>query len=186
MFADDQIIRERNLGIGDEVLITGLYTQTPESTMNISLVHMGSVATAMGENLPFKDGTMEAYLVESRSIDGLSGSPVFVRETRQIQSLIPLKTGKFPNQTVDSCSDEMAEIETVYGVGRVYFSGSLIAQCDLEHFAAVPGKAMNVGAYPVVPAQKIKEVLLQIGLIELMKSRSERLIQDSKRCATYD
>jgi hypothetical protein len=186
MFTNDQIIREHNLGIGDEVFIAGLFMQTSETTKNIPIVRMGTVVMIPGEKLPFRGGLIEAYLVECRSIDGLSGSPVFIRETIQIQSCIPFKTGKFPNETFDSYSNESVEIEALHGVGKLYFFGSIVGHWDLEHFSAVHAGAVNMGISPVVPAQRTKEVILQDGLIELMKARSERFIEQSKACATYD
>jgi hypothetical protein len=79
MFADDAIISQEAIGIGDEVFLAGLFSQHHGSQRNIPLLRVGNIA-AMPEEPVLVDGgsLMDAYLVESRSIGGLSGSPVFV------------------------------------------------------------------------------------------------------------
>jgi hypothetical protein len=78
MFADTETIAHHDLGVGDEVFITGLFTKVTETTKNIPIVRTGTVAMMPGEEIPFGNNLIEAYLIESRSIGGLSGSPVFV------------------------------------------------------------------------------------------------------------
>jgi len=81
LFADEKTIAHHKLGVGDEVFATGLFTEVTETTRNIPIVRTGTVAMIPGEKIPFGKNLIEAYLVELRSIGGLSGSPVFVRET---------------------------------------------------------------------------------------------------------
>jgi hypothetical protein len=81
-FADEQRMKKANIGAGDEVFIAGLFTEITKTTKNIPIVRIGNLASIPGEKIPFKDGRLiDAYLVETRSIGGLSGSPVFVRQT---------------------------------------------------------------------------------------------------------
>jgi hypothetical protein len=66
-------------GIGDEVAVVGLYTSHYGLTKNIPVVRIGHIA-AMPEE-PVRTGSnsvTSAYLVEVKSIQGLSGSPVFL------------------------------------------------------------------------------------------------------------
>jgi len=81
MFADQATIERNNLGIGDEVFITGLFTKITETTRNIPIVRTGTVAMIPGEKIPWRNRFIDAYLIEARSIGGLSGSPVFIRES---------------------------------------------------------------------------------------------------------
>src|SRR5208282_2688073 len=81
MFADEAKIVEFGIGIGDEVFIAGLFTKVIQTSRNIPIVRTGNVAMIPGEKIPFGDGYIDAYLIEARSIGGLSGSPVFVRPT---------------------------------------------------------------------------------------------------------
>jgi hypothetical protein len=80
--ADEQVIREQGIGPGDEVYIVGLFSNRPGKLRNIPIARGGNIAAIPGEpvNVPrWGDRNIEAYLIESRSIGGLSGSPVFVQ-----------------------------------------------------------------------------------------------------------
>lgn len=68
-----------NLGPGEDLLITGLFTMRHGTQRNHPIVRAGILAATLGEQL--EDGAKggyDAYLAEVRSIGGLSGSPVFV------------------------------------------------------------------------------------------------------------
>lgn len=63
---------------GEMIYLVGLFTSHYGSVHNIPIVRMGNIATMLDE--PIYTGTeyVEAYLIELRSIGGLSGSPVFL------------------------------------------------------------------------------------------------------------
>lgn len=84
MFLTDHIIQEKNIGTGDEVFITGMFAHVAGAARNIPIVRMGNIAMMPQERVPTRMGEIEAYLIEARSIAGLSGSPAFVRETKAI------------------------------------------------------------------------------------------------------
>ncbi len=86
MFATDEIIEKRRIGPGDEVFITGLFTKATGKSVNMPVVRMAHIATMPKERLPNimilgKRYESEVYLVEARSLGGISGSPAFVVET---------------------------------------------------------------------------------------------------------
>ena len=60
------------VGIGDELLITGLFVSQPGQKRNIPIIRSGIIAAMPEEEL------RDVYLAELRSTGGLSGSPVFV------------------------------------------------------------------------------------------------------------
>lgn len=64
--------------LGDEVITVGLYTSHYGLTKNIPVVRVGNFAALPDEPVRTEFGYVEAYLVEMRSIAGLSGSPVFL------------------------------------------------------------------------------------------------------------
>ncbi len=177
MFADSDVIQECDLGIGDEVFITGLFTGVVETSKNIPIVRTGNVAMMPDEKIPFGDHLIEAYLIESRSIGGLSGSPVFIKETitrRQIRLKPGVKlnagTGdKHPGQSFDTIG--------VQGTGRFFFFGSVIGHWKLPlGFTLTEAEAVNMGIAPVVPAHKISEIIMQD---DLMKTVMEEKQKDS-------
>jgi hypothetical protein len=75
----EEVAGRYGLGVGDEVFSVGLFTLHRGKTRNVPLVRSGIVAAMPGE--PLEDATsgmeFQAYLVEMRSIGGLSGSPLF-------------------------------------------------------------------------------------------------------------
>jgi hypothetical protein len=71
-------IDKLGIGIGDEVFLVGLFWLHKGTKRNIPIVRVGNIAAMPEELVQTRLGNMEAYLVESRSIGGLSGSPVFV------------------------------------------------------------------------------------------------------------
>ncbi|MFY9949544.1 MAG: hypothetical protein WAK27_12680, partial [Candidatus Sulfotelmatobacter sp.] len=87
-FATDQRIAEFGIGLGDELVIIGLFTKFFGSSHLIPIVRTGNIAMMPRDKVPVKDfGEIEAYLAEGRSIGGLSGSPVFVRNTVHIAGM---------------------------------------------------------------------------------------------------
>ena len=79
MFVNEARIKEHSIGIGDEVFLIGLFSQHYGSQRNVPLLRVGNIAAMPEEPVQLRDGSMmDAYLVEARSIGGLSGSPVFV------------------------------------------------------------------------------------------------------------
>ncbi len=104
-----------------------------------------------------KLGSMDAYLIEARSIGGVSGSPVFVRETK----LVGLGQGvEGPGPLI--------------GYGSFYLLGLMHGHWDLspeslndEIVDDETGSAsVNMGIAIVTPARKILEVLNHPELIK--------------------
>jgi hypothetical protein len=75
--ATPEIIKAEDIGVGTDVYITGLFTRHWGDVQNAPLVRCGNIARMVEEPLYTPDGYMYAYLVEAKSIGGLSGSPVF-------------------------------------------------------------------------------------------------------------
>jgi hypothetical protein len=78
--ATADVIERESIGIGDELVVVGLFTQHYGRTANRPIVRAGIIAAMpdepiedAGSGLPF-----DAYLAEVRSIGGLSGSPVWL------------------------------------------------------------------------------------------------------------
>lgn len=77
--ATDERMAELNVGVGDEVIMIGRFGAHDGGQRNAPLARFGNIAMMPGE--PVLDGrkmTVEANLVEMRSLSGFSGSPVFI------------------------------------------------------------------------------------------------------------
>jgi hypothetical protein len=163
MFLTDETIRSQSIGTGDEVFITGLFVHLAGSKRNLPIVRMGNIAMMPDEPVPTNMGPIEAYLIEARSIEGLSGSPAFVRQT------VPVGIGNF----------------YLLGLMRGHWDippqarDDQITTDDEEAFGKV-----NMGIAVVVPAKKISEVLNQPRLVEARKRKDEEFRKE--RMPTLD
>jgi hypothetical protein len=79
MLCTAEKMKEHEIGIGDEIVISGLFTRLAAKPRNIPIVRFGNIAALPDETLTdSKTGlNYRAFLAEVRSIGGISGSPVF-------------------------------------------------------------------------------------------------------------
>ncbi len=186
---DSESIASSNLGVGDEVFLTGLFTKVKETTRNIPIVRIGTLAMMPGERIPFKDGRLiDAYLVESRSIGGLSGSPVFIRETVTVNAGTKFKPG-FKLNAVNSPNPVEEGIESVRltGLGKIFFLGSMIGHWDAPTGFPFPEQeSVDMGISPVVPAHKIREIITQPELMNMLVRMNEELATKKHADAVED
>lgn len=92
----DELTQKHEIGLGDEVFVTGLFRHHHGTRRNIPIIRVGNLSAMAEEKIQTRDfGLMEALLVEARSIGGLSGSPVFVNlgVTRMIDGQVKQSTG---------------------------------------------------------------------------------------------
>ena len=88
--------QQENIGVGDDVATVGLFVPRTGENRNIPIVRSGTIAAMNDEKISTHHGTFDAYLIDSTSLDGLSGSPVFVQ-------LPPLRvTGQFVQPSIHS------------------------------------------------------------------------------------
>lgn len=72
-----EIINREHIDVGDEVFLPGLFVEHTGERKNIPIIRIGNIAAMPDEQVKTEYGMMDAYLIECRSIGGLSGSPVF-------------------------------------------------------------------------------------------------------------
>lgn len=126
---------------GTDIFFPGMFYRHVGATQNQALVRTGSVAAFPKERIFIEHGgSMEAYLVEARSIGGSSGSPVFAqRET---------PTGRFS-----------LDFE-VYWIGLLLGHYKSPARTRREEAGDLFEEAwINMGIAIVVPAKKILEII---------------------------
>jgi len=160
-FVTDERIVQSNIGIGDEISVIGLFTRFSGLKSHEPIARTGNIAMMPKEPIPVKGyGPMEAYLAEGRSIGGLSGSPVFVRETVYRQAL-DAKGKPYPCLTL----------------GKIHFFGLMHGHWDVPvgFNNTEQVEAVNMGISIVVPAKKILEVLYHPELVEMRKQEDEKI-----------
>jgi hypothetical protein len=157
LFATPEIIEEKGIGIGDEVFMVGLFSRHYGTERNIPIIRVGHIAAMPEEPVVIGDAQrMDAYLIEMRSIGGLSGSPVFV---------------------VKEFIKEFTIHKVFYLLGLMHGHWNLEDEL-LDEVAsdALADQPLNTGIGVVVPVVKIIEALDQERLAE----GRQKQIQDAK------
>jgi hypothetical protein len=146
------IIEEYTIGIGDEVVIPGLFLSHLGTLRNIPIVRHGNIAAMREEPVPTSKGMMDAYLVEMRSIGGISGSPVLLQMEGRAEILYP--EAKHPISIKKSR-------KTHYLLGLVQGHYTITTQDEWVFKTDQPVGDINAGIAIVVPAEKIMETICQ-------------------------
>jgi hypothetical protein len=136
-FLPTEEFSRQSMGLGAQIAIVGLFRSHYGKNRNVLIVRVGNISALPGEPVfTSYAGYVSAYLVEARSIAGLSGSPVFAlpdpamvvarvldRGTLgQGAALLGLMHGHFdiPNLNEDVVADEDAPTRGVHtGIGVV-------------------------------------------------------------------
>ena len=161
-FATQERMESLDIGIGDEVFCTGLFSFAPGVGKNMPVVRTGNIAMLPEEQLQTENGFADVYFVESRSIGGLSGSPVFARRTVRTGSV------KRDDGTLSPVFGN-GPGDTLLGMMQGHWD---IRESDMNKGGWVdhdPKKGVNMGFGIVVPAIKIKEVLYREELVQQRK-----------------
>ena len=79
MVGTPQQLAAKEVRLGEELFIVGLFRHHVGTKRNIPIVRVGNLAALAEEKIEtIEFGPMHAYLIEARSVGGLSGSPVFL------------------------------------------------------------------------------------------------------------
>jgi hypothetical protein len=150
-FATKQVIEQQSIGLGDELFMVGLFTGHLQTKRNIPIVRIGNIAGMPEEPVDTKMyGRMEAYLIEARSIGGLSGCPVFVN------------TGGM--RTIPS-KGTIVSPSMFFLLGLMHGHWDRLPAERTDSGIIEPrDESVNMGIAIVVPATKILEVLDQTKL----------------------
>jgi hypothetical protein len=154
MFVTDELIASQSLGTGDEVFIVGLFAHLAGSARNMPIVRVGNIAMMDGEPVHSRDfGFMNAYLIEARSIGGISGSPVFVWS-----------------------SGVGGLLNTFWLLGSIHGHWDIRPEDKNAYLDEAIDKAAmtNMGIAIVVPAKKILEVFDHPELVQMRRATEER------------
>lgn len=169
MAVTQEVITKEGIGCGDEVFITGLFGSHYGKQKNLPIIRIGNIASMPEEKVAIRDlGEIEAYLIEARSMGGLSGSPVFVHIPGIRKGLLTL--GKEPT----------------YWLGMVHghYEFPELASLDVLSADDLTKLVINMGIAIVIPCTKILEVLNQKELSEARDKNDE--IERKKRAPTPD
>jgi hypothetical protein len=154
------VIESHKIGLGDEIAVSGLFRSHYGLKRNIPIVRVGNLAMLAAEPVKTRSGQdVEAHLIEARSINGLSGSPVFV-------NMAPYRT--------DRTQDRPQQVYNLYLLGLMHGHFDLKNDDVVTETANGTTTAINTGVGVVIPVEKIIEVIFQEELIDLRRSINEQ------------
>jgi len=161
LLANEEDIKTLHIGIGTDMFFAGMFTPFQGQKRNQPIVRFGRLAMIPEEKINFNGHSIDAYLVETFSFGGNSGSPVFF----------------YPS--VDNMHGELMFGPTtvkIAGVMKGFFGDIepiLAAQVTGQNDQAVrtiPVSKSNTGVAVVVPAAHIKEILHSVELEKLRQT----------------
>lgn len=148
----DEKMNENEVGLGDEVFITGMFRHHHGTRRNIPIVRVGNIACMTEEKITTKSfGEMDAYLVEARSIGGLSGSPVFLN----------LGIARIINQQMKFASG--SQIYYLFGLVHGHYdveAGEIDSLETEDRSDSESHDRVNTGIAMVVPFRNIDSVII--------------------------
>lgn len=167
-FVTRQYLKDQGVGPGDDVFISGLFWPHHGTNRNLPIIRVGNIAAMPEEKIMLENQALtEAFLIEVRSIGGLSGSPVFLHLgiIRQVEGKV-----------------KVARSTTMRG-GHITFLGIFYGHYpikDLELDTARSVKeimdSINAGIGIVTPAWAISEMFSQPKIVaNEQKTLSEHL-----------
>jgi hypothetical protein len=134
--------------LGDPVAVVGLFGKSPGVDRNAPIVRSGNVAMLPADPIQTRFGKSAAYLIEARSLGGLSGSPVFLLNSEAARTrLLGLTHGHWELTGHDINSYEPTDINAGPGVNMgvaivvpAYFILDALNDPDLMEERAVAAK----------------------------------------------
>jgi hypothetical protein len=155
-FINLDVMAHEKMGIGDEVFALGLFTYAAGRKRNMPIVRHGNLAMIPEEQIQIDAGFADAYLIEARSIGGMSGSPVFIRKTVSLKGL-----DKFDREVdLSGVSSDFRLLGLLHGHWDIKES-----EINKPTFAHDHQRGVNLGIAVVVPAHKIMETINHPDLI---------------------
>lgn len=150
VLATEALLKHHEIDVGDEVLVAGLFVMHYGTNRNLPIYRLGHIAGMPHEPIKTKIGNLRAYLLETRSIGGLSGSPVFVH----LGGFMRLPPG---TQLVSDGSGVHGNSQAVMLLGMIH--GHYSADVPLTEPDSMdgvdPGDLVNMGIALAVPTSRI-------------------------------
>jgi|SRR5579862_116122 len=180
-FTEDIFIPASEIGIGEFCYTVGLFRLLAGRKRNLPVVHFGTIAMVPGdETIPVMDWrdqsgqtTIQAhgYLVESQSLDGLSGAPVMVRPSFDGPRVPAYAPGGA--KSIIEVGPKLARHE-VFLLGM--WQGAWDAPPD-QILAIEKGEdvRVSVGMGVVIPGEHIRDTLDQEELEKMRKTENLRV-----------
>ncbi len=151
-FATHDIMEREQLGIGDEIFIAGLFREHWGKKRNTPIIRVGNISALPEEDVHSKKwGNLERpYLIECRSIGGLSGSPVCVFTDLYLD---PTMQDEDEHKFIRISNKR--QFRTLYLLGLIHGHWD---QVDSLGMNSARGESINMGIAIVIPCDHIVRV----------------------------
>jgi hypothetical protein len=168
---------DRRVELADEICFAGLFHPHAGQQRNRPIVRVGTVAALREEPVLSRDNRpMDVYLVESRSIGGLSGSPVFI-DIRTAKTTRPPSFGWMAGAYDPNSPARFKLLGLIHG----HFGDDILpdATADDGQEKVHP----NMGIAMVIPAEKIQGALAgyaseeEIEAADFRRSKNAQVVQ---------
>jgi len=170
LFLTNEIAEKNHIGAGDEVLIAGLFSKITGKSKNIPIVRIGNLAMAPSEPIvPTSLGNIEAYVIEAKSLGGISGSPVFIRQTADLKDAFH-KWGTNEFVTIQAFTEVLHLLGLAHGHWKI--DPAELNAPEVEH----DEDGINIGLAIVVPASHILEVIQNKELTAMRREKKDAAI----------
>jgi hypothetical protein len=149
LFLSDDIVKKEGIGLGDEVFVIGLFREVHGRKRNFPIIRSGMIASMIDEPLQ-DEGTgkdYRAFLIEARSISGLSGSPVFMALKKRGAEMHPAPRGFH------------AMTHQMLLVGLIRAHWDLAEKETFVDFGTNDIEKLNTGIAIVTPIQEVEKIL---------------------------
>lgn len=163
--ASQDLITNKSVELGNETATVGLFANHDGGKRNVPIIRYGNIAMIPENKIKTEFGSMIGYLIESRSIGGLSGSPVFVWTDKHITR--KTETGRISSQMI-------LLLGLVHGHYDV-----IVPATDEVVEDSFKQEHINLGIAIVVPATKILQTISEND--DLKRSRKERIENANKQ-----
>jgi len=147
------------------VYTTGLFKPAAGPDSNLPILRQGNIAMLPKEQIQTELGYADVYLMEVRSLGGLSGSPVFVRPS------IDFKVADGRGKQRDAFAAGLGFV--LLGLMHGHWD-SKESEINKANFAPDRKRGVNMGIGIVVPATKNFETINQPELVAMRKEAEER------------
>ncbi|WP_375787760.1 hypothetical protein ACE10Z_09935 [Bradyrhizobium sp. Pha-3] len=157
----EEEFKRRHMGRGGQISIIGLFRSHFGQKRNVPIVRVGNISMLPGEPVSTLAGDIKAYLIEARSVGGLSGSPVFAHADQGFEF-----SNALSKRTV--CLQPMALLGMVHGHFDVKnLNEDVVTEEDRLR------DGVHTGIAIVIPVEKIVETINHPDLIELRRKERD-------------
>jgi hypothetical protein len=178
-FCTDEIMKRYMIGLGDEVSIPGLFLSHIGISRNVPIVRTGNIAALRDEPVPTSYGPMDAYLIEMRSVGGISGSPVLTNMAVRPKLVYP---GSPVQEVVEHSERAHYLLGLIHGHFTITTQDEWVSKTD-QHVGDI-----NAGVAVVVPISKAIETINASSLFaeDFDMARQFREMENAKSGAKPD